>query len=337
MKRLVDQEALFEEGMELLEDGELEEAMEIGRRLQRLRWTGNFELRAAVHEKRGELYKAIEVLREGIDFARGPWMLFSRLGNYLSDAGKYEEALETYEKGLAVEGADETVFRLNKAIVLGRMDRREEALTEYRKLESQIDPCGPSEQIYWHLKAAIARELFDSGDDQELLQLCERLSGELEITDDFAEEKARLTAAYACSLARQNKAAASYRWWSKSVNFDANTWLAKWQKRQWLLERNKAGGKVYQVLVEGEWPYDFADSGAPLGFIRRYDVAADDPKQGFEFLKDFEPEEIRGSLTLVEFEVREEKTDQPKGVYEVYAYRLFNPDIDDGEDDDDDD
>ena len=333
MNELVDHEELYEEGMALLRDGDLDDAMEIGLRLERLRWTGNFELRAAVHEKRGDLDKAIEVLEDGIRLAGGPWMLFSRLGNYLSDAARYDEALEVYSKGQARDDADENVFRLNRAIVFGRMERREEALAEYKTLEVEIDEEGPSTQIYWHLKASIAREFLDAKQDDELAALCEELLKGIEETDDFAEEKARIAAAYACSLARKNEQAASMRWWSKSVVLDANTWLGKWQKRQWLGETFEAGGKVFQILVEGEWPYDVVDSGAPFGFFRRYDVLADTPEQGFSFLKEFEPEEIRPTLKLIEHKVREEASDQPKGVYEIYDYGLFNPDIDDEDDD----
>lgn len=333
MNQTVDQEALFEEGMALLREGELEEAMQIGLRLERLRWTGNFELRAAVHEKRNELEKAIEVLRDGIRLAGGPWMLFSRLGNYLSDQRKYDEALEMYLVGAKLDDADQKVFRLNKAIVLGRMGKPEAALKEYRDLESEMEPDLVDTRLFWHLKASIARELFDSNRDSELLELCEQLAKNIDQPDDFAEEKARVAAAYSAGLARQHEEAASLRWWSKAVSLDANTWLAKWQMRQWLLAQHPAGGKVYQLLVEGEWPYNVVDSGAPFGFFRRYDVAADSPEQGFEFLKEFEPEEIRNSMSLVEYEIREEATDQPKGVYEVYDYRLFNPDIDDDDED----
>ncbi|MEO1241053.1 MAG: hypothetical protein AAFX54_04030 [Pseudomonadota bacterium] len=289
-------------------------------------------MRAAVHKRRGDLNKAIEVLREGIRLAGGPWMLFSRLGNYLSDAGQYEEALEAYRSGATFDDADENVFRLNRAIVFGRMGNTDDALKEYRNLESAIDPEGVDTRIFWHLKASIARELFDTELDSQLLELCESLAKEIDQQDDFAEEKARFAAAYSCVLARRNQKAASLRWWSKAVALDADAWLAKWQMRQWLLEKHQAGGKVYQLLVEGEWPYDLVDSGAPFGFFRRYDVAADSPEQGFDFLKEFEPEEIRDSLKLIEFEIREEYTDQPKGVYEIYAYRLFNPDIDDDDD-----
>ena len=66
-ERLVDPQKLYEEGWDLLEDGNLEQAMKIGKRLERLRWSGAFELQAAIYEAENNLEEAVSVLRRGID------------------------------------------------------------------------------------------------------------------------------------------------------------------------------------------------------------------------------------------------------------------------------
>jgi Flp pilus assembly protein TadD len=71
------------------------------------------------------------LFRRAIAVAPGNWEIRNNLGVYLSDRGRYPEAVEEYLEALKVR-PDDTVFRTNLAKALTMCGRKEEAEAQYR-------------------------------------------------------------------------------------------------------------------------------------------------------------------------------------------------------------
>lgn len=323
-ERLVDPQKLYDEGWDLLEEENFEQAMEVGKRLERLRWSGAFELQAAVYEAEGDLEGAVSVLRKGVDKTGGNYSLSSRLGNTLSDLGHYEEAIEAYEVGMALETTDITLFRMNLGLVYSRMDQNEKALSEYKAIESDISERGMSESIFWHYKGCVARALSDLGKASELAELIEPIRKDLLDNDDFEASKSRISAAYAVSLWHLSQEAASNRWLTRAIELDRNGWQCKWLTREKLLKSQSIGGKLYYITGDGVWPAYLTEDNKEWGALACFEVVADDEQQAFEFSKSFIHELARNSFMLDEFEILESEIEEPKGVYKVNPYILYD-------------
>ena len=86
-----------------------------------------------VQNSAGKHDKAIQTLRDGLD-TKPVWRLANLLGNYLSDAGRYHEALDAYDRSSGMHGDDPDATHLNRAIVLSRAGRDREARQILRDL-----------------------------------------------------------------------------------------------------------------------------------------------------------------------------------------------------------
>ena len=81
------------------------------------------------------------------------------------------------------------------------------------------------------------------------------------------------------------------------------------------------------IFAKGRWhePIERSKSEKPPGFYVNYDVLADSEAEALEFIRRFEPAEVRDSLKIDEAEVLEARTMEPKGVYRVNGgYCFFN-------------
>lgn len=327
---LTDYDTLYDDGWRKLDDGDLDGALEIGERLERHRWTGGVELQAAVFEEKGDLDKAISTLERGIQEAGGPYLLYSRLGNCLSDAGQYEEALSAYEKGLSLDPTDKVLFQLNRGIVLSRMGRPSDAVSEFRVIEQQIEAEGDGEARYWHLKGALADDLSLVSDVSELAQLVEPLRDKIESLEAYPYERARLCAAYAVGLFKNHQLSACMRWLNFALEFDPKAGQTMWLVRETQREKLGDGGGWYRLLVEGVWSAEPSEEEPAMGFFMNFYVVAEDEAQALELTKTFLPFGSRQSMRVDEFEVLDQTVTDPKGVYDFDAFHLFPLDDIDG-------
>lgn len=333
MNDVVDQQILYKEGIELIEDGQFEKALEIGKRLERIRWTGGFELQAIAFENMDRLEDAIKILQRGIEAAGGPYFLFSRMGNYLSDMERYDEALEAYDKGLALSETDELLFKLNRGIVFWRKDNSKQALNEMAAYEAEANNRGVDEAIYWHFKAQLADVLKDLERAAEYKKTVAELEPHIFDDDEFSSEKARICAAYAQYLWDQKSLEETERWLGRAIELDPANTVAHWVVR----EKNKRlipeGGIYFRMIIEGIWPASLSGDGIEYGFFTTVDCVAETSEQALALARPFFPKEVQKSLVAEEVEILEQDAEQPKGLYKFSGYNLFNPDIDDEDDD----
>lgn len=136
---LTDAGDLFDEGMAHIRQGRCQQALRIARELDSYRYTGGWEIEAAALHEMGDTNGAIEVLREGIEKAP-VWRNGHLLGIYLSEEGRYDEALHAFEASLTMREPQPKMTAYNRAIVLNRMGRMDEAVMLLEKLISTESP-----------------------------------------------------------------------------------------------------------------------------------------------------------------------------------------------------
>lgn len=108
------------EAFEALEAGEWEAAEARGDELLAMGWSGGFEVKALAAQGRGEVEVARHVLEDGVEKAPGAWPLWLLLGNVRSDLGRFDEALDAFERALRCEGSDAASVRFNRAVAQHR-------------------------------------------------------------------------------------------------------------------------------------------------------------------------------------------------------------------------
>jgi tetratricopeptide (TPR) repeat protein len=124
---------LFDRGMEFIRQGQCRKALGVARTLHRYRYTGAWEVEAAALQELGESDKAIEALRRGIE--KVPvWRNGHLLAIYLSDAGRYDEALDAFEASMTMYEPRYVPTTYNKAIALQRAGRTDEAISLLQEL-----------------------------------------------------------------------------------------------------------------------------------------------------------------------------------------------------------
>jgi Flp pilus assembly protein TadD len=118
----------MDDAHELLAKRRFKKAWKVGRRLNSIRYSGAYEIRARAFEGLGRSATALAVLKRGVRRAPHAAMLWSLLGEALSDVGRFDEALGAFATGEAIEGnLAQAVYRGNRAMVLVRSGRLDEA------------------------------------------------------------------------------------------------------------------------------------------------------------------------------------------------------------------
>jgi hypothetical protein len=137
------------------------------------------------------------------------------------------------------------------------------------------------------------------------------------------EAVARLLSEHAYALWILGIHEAAYLEAHEAVALDKSNRRAAWLIREIIDERSDLA-KRWRVVVEGRWAQQFDDSGQDYGFMATYVVVADTPEEAMEYIRPFEPEEVRFTLTLNSAVDIEDQPDIPKGVYEaVVPYHFF--------------
>ena len=71
----------MDRGFELVNNGEYEDALDVGMQLKSMRHTSAFEIIALAHAGLDDLEQAIEILEEGVTQGPTVWLLWQLLGN----------------------------------------------------------------------------------------------------------------------------------------------------------------------------------------------------------------------------------------------------------------
>lgn len=326
-----DMQKLIFEGFGALEIAEYERALRVARDLHEMRNTAAFEIEARARWEMDDHERAIDVLKDGVEVAPGLFVLWDYLASFLSDEGRYDEALQAYYRSRECEDAPTDAVDFNIAIVYQRQGRHERAL-------ALLESISPSESMPVEIiESARAHSLNDTGKHADALTLTAARLNQIKEDDDVDPEAvARIMAEHAYALWVLGIHEAAYEEAFEAIALDKSNKRAAWLIRE-IADEKSDTSKTWRVVVEGKWAQPFEDSDQDYGFFATYTIVADSPEEAFEFARSFEPEEVRFTLKL-DSAVDLGKSDVQKGVYEaVAAYQFFPLDEDqEGEEDDED-
>ena len=120
-------ELLYQQALECVDQGNFREARELGHQLLKRRFSGAFEVLAKSFHGEGNLPVAIQVLENGVKEAP-IWPLWLQLGNYRSELGDLQGALEAYREARESPGAEVDQILYNEAMMRRRFGNKEKAL-----------------------------------------------------------------------------------------------------------------------------------------------------------------------------------------------------------------
>lgn len=313
-----DVQKLIFEGFGALEIGDFERALRVGRELHGRGHTSSFEIEARARWELEDHDRAIDVLKEGVQEAADQFVLWDYLASYLSDEGRFEEALQAYYRSRECTGAPTEAVDFNIAVIYQREERHERALA----LLDAISPT-PSLPIIV-LEGARAYSLNELGQHSDALArtaACLTQIGEEQEVEP--EAVARLLSEHAYALWILGIHEAAYLEAIEAVSMNKENKRAAWLLREILDERSD-DAKAWRIVVEGRWAQPYEDSDKDYGFFATYTVVADSPEDALEFIRPFEPEEVRFTLKVNSAVDLEPRPDSQKGVYEAMsAYQFF--------------
>jgi tetratricopeptide (TPR) repeat protein len=309
-------ERLMRDGYNALNRDQRARALKIGRRLRRLRHSSGFEIMALAYLAQDKFDKAIKVLEKGVQKAPSVWLLWQLLGNCYSDHERFGEAHVCYERALKCPGVDGDSVHLNTSIALAREGRLDDALSAVERIAGEaLQPAATAQKLFLFNKLGRHAEALAAGARVQ--------EGAWRETDasSLAGCLAELGVAH-WKGRRDRDAAARHAW--RAIQIEKRQETAAWLVREITDQRSKTA-KYVRVIVCGRWHEPIEGENDPPGFFVNYDVVAEDEREALEFIRPFEPEPVRDSLTVDDASIREDAPDEPKGVYRVLTGYLFFP------------
>ncbi|MBN4665039.1 hypothetical protein HUS70_09010 [Pandoraea nosoerga] len=329
-----EQDDLMAEAFAHLEAGDPESALEIGKRLESMQYSGAYEVQAMAYADMDEMEQAVAVLEAGVAHAPGVWLLWQLLGNYRSDLGRFPAAIEAYEAAANCAPAEDLVIvDFNHANALARHGDYAAAQTRLdRVLESpHLAQAG---RAFIENAIALRMHLFNAqGEPQAAIDTYQTLHNaehdEEGSNVSMADVLAELSLAHkqagdngkALEVALQ--AVQCYKW------SDSALWALRAAR-----EAQSDTARAMHLIVEGQWyePLEDEDPDGPAPeFVTTYDVVADDEAEALRLIAECEPPQVRESLRIAETHPAdhdnhgEEPPAQYKGVYATGDYHMYQP------------
>jgi tetratricopeptide (TPR) repeat protein len=307
------------EGFGALEIGEFERALEAARELHELGHTAGFEIEARARWGLEDHEGAIEILKDGVELVPEMFVLWDYLASYLSDEGRYEEALQAYYRSRECPDAPQEAVDFNIAIIYQRQDRHERAI-------ALIETIKPSETLpSVVLESAKAHSLNEVGKHADALTLTASSLGQIGEDDEVDPEAvARLMSEHAYAMLVMGFPEAAFLEAFEAVSLDKSNQRAAWLIRE-ISDEHSDIAKVWRVVVEGRWAEPFEDTDKDYGFLANYTVVADSAEEALEYIRPFEPEEVRFTLKINSAVDLESQPESLKGVYDAIAAYYFFP------------
>jgi tetratricopeptide (TPR) repeat protein len=160
--------ALYNKGLEALQLGNYNRVLKIANKLHEVHFSGAFELEARARYEMGDVQQATQVLEMGLRKTPGVYILASYLGEYQSNQGHYQLAIEAFDRARNGEQDIDSFADLNISICYGRMEMYDRA-AEYM-LKAKFSPGYHGWMYYWLSKAKLEWNL---GNHDQFLKDCE--------------------------------------------------------------------------------------------------------------------------------------------------------------------
>lgn len=302
-------EQQYQKAHELLNEGKNLEARDVGHQLLKQRFSGAFEILARSFYQEGALPVAIQVLESGTQEAPTVWLLWMQLGNYYSEADRYGEAIEAYQRAKSCPTADTEQIVFNEAVLRLKFNTREKGLallsdlirtTESKEmrlaaLTHRLGALVESGQLTEALMELGEAHLHDSDNSEVLTRLSLKLLGQSD------EKNAVNLARQALGLKRAGQAASVLR----QVEGEASE-----------------GCFLFRVVLRGRLE---EEDGKTYHFHKTARVFARDEKEAAALAVHFEPEDVRPDLEVVELEKLDGPFEEKLGVDWSSGLMLFDP------------
>jgi len=322
MSNLSKSEKLMNKGFEALEVFDNEEALEIGKKLLKLKHTSGFEILAIAQYRDGKVQEAIEILKEGVIVGPEIWDLWQLLGNYNSESEDYEEAQQCFSKALGCEYRDSNSINYNSSIAFSREGKVEHARRKIDVVDiEEIEKEGDT-KLFALVAAQKVRVLNELGKLEEAKEFLGEVSDKIGDISAFASEMSLLLSAHAHTLLLMGNREESLLHLWRSIEFDKKNQDAAYLIRE-IENIFSEDAKYFRCMVEGVWHESFDDGKENPGFYCNYDVVAASLDQALKFVKRFEPVSVQDDLKIVESEILDEKCKDPLGVYSSDGYIFF--------------
>jgi len=312
-------EALRNRGFEHLHDEEFEEALEVARQLEELRFSAAFEIAALAHDGLGNLEEAMRVLHRGVEAAPEAWTNWQLLGNFLSDLERFDEAEAAYEQALECEDPWADSIRLNQAVLANRRERFDQAL---EMLDLVEDP-----ELRFHVAEQRIGILRRQDRQDEAEALAESILAEGRGHQDGGDALARTAA----MLGRIHLEQGRDRGEIRQLVFD---WIDRDRACVPLMAllRDVDGqcsdqAKSFELTVNVTFPDDHVLRRESAGFYLVCGVVADDADEALEFIRRLEDDNLGETFEIDEQRDSEADPQLLKGVY-WRSGRIFYEDED---------
>lgn len=296
---------LSQAGFDALERQEWKRALRIATKLTQKRHTSGREIAARALWNLGEADKAIEELQSGIAAAPQLHIFYSYLGQYLSELGRYDEALEALYRGKLLSTHSVGTFEFNIAIVRGRQGDYLEAF-EIADSIRVTDVMLPIESIrfaraYWLIKGGKLEQ-----------GLAEADQGLAESLNESVHDMAGLYAMRGYALLRLGR--------GEDIALEEARKAIQLNKSQFEAAEviREIGGmrseKAFRARVVIQGMSSNPARGRRARFLVYYEVIATSDSQVLDLVRPFECPEVRDSLQINKITWMEETPNELIGV-----------------------
>lgn len=283
---------LLDEGYRLLEEGEHERALRVSAKLDKLHNSGAYEIGARALKAMGREQEAIAMLEKGVRVAESVYILWSYLGHYYSDAGRYKEAIHAFEASrLRDQSPDRDRFaEYNVAIVVGRQGDFGDALQRFQTLP-------PGDRPAQHeIDSGSAYYLMKLGHYDEALAVIDTALSR--VPQDENRCRADLYAKRARCWWHQGRAESEVLEEALTAIYLYRAGRDPYQLIREMRNRKSASARMYLLWLKGEWSDEMAQMVGSRRFATACWVVAESPEQGLAYMKAIEPEPSREHLRV---------------------------------------
>ncbi len=290
------------EAYDALARGDWGAADAIAQTLLSMRWSGGFESAALAARGRGEPVVAVAQLEDAVAKVPAVWPLWHLLGVVRSDLGRYDEALDAFERALELPGSDAVSVRFNRAIAQHRRGEPGAALDDLELILSLPKPP-PFAEDALSLAAECLSAIGRAGDGVAMVRAAYDACGE----DD--PRRARLAAELAIALHRAGGEASEIDERldeAASGGVATPSFLALGRERHPLPARS---ARLHHLVLRAP---PIAEGAA--GLLRVFHVAADDVAQALSAARRYLPAAVRDRAEIEEHEERGPAASEESGV-----------------------
>jgi tetratricopeptide (TPR) repeat protein len=300
---------LVDEGYRLLEEEEYEQALGVAAKICSLNDPEGYEIGARALDELDRPNDAIAMLNDGVKAHPTWYWLWDRLGGICLDEGRHLEALEAYRQASTCPDADKTMMAYACGTVFNRQGKHQEVL---QTVERERHGEGGPPQFAWD--AMKSWSLNALGRYRDTLSLVDVMNAVEEVDDEWRETYAAFQTAIARAFleAEGNAPRALAGAWEAIRAFRGD--LNAGDLIREIADIRTPTSLLGTIMVDGRWHEGIEGFEEPPGFFVVYDVVYDNLEEALEFIKPFEPEEVRASLRVEKTYKPEPKPNEPKGV-----------------------